>query len=43
MMHHLFLTNTVTQNLFQGSFVLSSSECAARWMLKQGQHGGVVK
>lgn len=43
MMHPVLLTNTVTQNLFQGPFVLSSSERAARWMLKQGQHGGVVK
>lgn len=43
MMHPVLLTNTVTLNLFQGSFALSSSECAARWMLKQGQHGGVVK
>ena len=33
----------VTLNLFQGLFILSSSGRAARWMLKQVQHDGVVK
>jgi hypothetical protein len=36
--------STVTLNLFQGPFYLSSPERAARWMLKQVQHdevGGV--
>jgi hypothetical protein len=32
------LTTAVTLNLFQGPFSLSSSERAARWMLKQVQH-----
>jgi hypothetical protein len=30
--------NNVTLNLFQGPFRLSSSDLAARWMLKQVQH-----
>jgi hypothetical protein len=35
-------SNTVTLNLFQGPFIRSSSGCAARWMLKQVQHDGIV-
>ena len=35
-------TSTVTLNLFQGPFIRSSSVCAARWMLKQVQHDGVL-
>jgi hypothetical protein len=34
----LSVTHTVTLNLFQGPFGLSSSGRAARWMLKQVQH-----
>ncbi len=31
-------TTSVTLNLFQGPFILSSSSRAARWMLNQVQH-----
>jgi hypothetical protein len=34
--------HTVTLNLFQGPFCLSSSGLAARWMLKQVQHDGLL-
>lgn len=34
------LTSIVTLNLFLGPSRLSSSERAARWMLKQVQHDG---
>jgi hypothetical protein len=37
----LTITHTVTLNLFQGPFRLSSSGLAARWMLKQVQHDEV--
>ena len=36
----LSIPHTVTLNLFQGPFILSSSMRAARWMLKQVQHDG---
>jgi hypothetical protein len=37
------VTHTVTLNLFQGPFGLSSSGRSARWMLKQVQHDEVVR
>ena len=37
---HVAYTHTVTLNLFQGPFRISSSVVAARWMLKQVQHDG---
>ena len=36
-------SSAVTLNLFQGPFIRSSSGRAARWMLKQVQHDGVVQ
>ena len=41
MMRNLSNISTVTLNLFQGPFILSSSGRAARWMLKQVQHDEV--
>ncbi len=38
----LFTTLSVTLNLFQGPFIHSSSDRAARWMLKQVQHNEIV-
>ena len=41
LVHHLWrgsaFSTSVTLNLFQGPFVFSSSECVARWILKQVQ------
>jgi hypothetical protein len=42
MKRELANSHTVTLNLFQGPFSLSSSSRAARWMLKQVQHDEVV-
>jgi|694.fasta_scaffold29398_4 hypothetical protein len=43
MERHLTSYPSVTLNLFQGLSILSSSGRAARWMLKQVQHDGVVE
>ena len=41
-MDNLACLTPVTLNLFQGPSFLSSSAVAARWMLKQVQHNGIV-